>query len=275
MQCVNQRPAWGLSARRAQSPGAAEMTSLLHLDSSHSGDSVSRRLTALFAATWRGLHGSAGYRYRDLAADPVPLVKPAFVTLGQRVESRGIIPCDGVAALADGPAEQREWALTRPLIEELLGADTVLFGVPMYNFSVPASLKAWIDRVTFPGVFTDPDTGDSLLRGTRAVVVTARGGGYGPNTPRAGFDFQEPYLRAYLSNLGVAGADQHFVHAEWTRSGDIPALARFRELTASSLAAARTAVTELAACPGRRTTARGASGSDRRLSTADRNELGC
>lgn len=222
---------------------------LLHLDSSSSDHSVSRRLTALFADTWRALHGSAGYRYRDLVANPVPLVGPAFVNLGERVESRGVIPCAEVAALADGAEEQREWALTRPLVEELLAADTVLLGVPMYNFSVAASLKAWIDRVTFPGMFTDPNTSARLLHGTRVVVVSARGGGYGPGTPRESFNFQEPYLRAYLGNLGVADADLHFVHAEWTRSGEVPALARFAELTARSLAAARAAVTELASAP--------------------------
>ena len=219
---------------------------LLHLDSSSSDHSVSRRLTTLFAETWRGRYGSAGYRYRDLVANPVPLVGSAFVNLGERMESRGVIPCAEVAALTEGAEERREWALTRPLVQELLAAGSVLLGVPMYNFSVPASLKAWIDRVSFPGMFTDPDTGDSLLDGTRVVVVTARGGGYRPGTPRASFDFQEPYLRAYLGNLGVAEANLHFVHAEWTRSGEVPALARFGELTARSLAAARVAVTELA-----------------------------
>jgi FMN-dependent NADH-azoreductase len=58
-----------------------------------------------------------------------------------------------------------------------------------------------------------------------------------------------PYLRAYLGNLGVADAELHVVHAEWTRSGEVPALARFGELTARSLAAARTALTELAGAP--------------------------
>ena len=219
---------------------------LLHLDSSSSDHSVSRRLTTLFAETWRGRYGSAGYRYRDLVANPVPVVGSAFVNLGERMESRGVIPCAEVAALTEGAEERREWALTRPLVQELLAAGSVLLGVPMYNFSVPASLKAWIDRVSFPGMFTDPDTCDSLLDGTRVVVVTARGGGYRPGTSRASFDFQEPYLRAYLGNLGVAEANLHFVHAEWTRSGEVPALARFGELTARSLAAARVAVTELA-----------------------------
>ncbi|MGH3786669.1 MAG: FMN-dependent NADH-azoreductase [Pseudonocardiaceae bacterium] len=227
------------------------MTSLLHLDSSssHFSESVSRQLTASFADTWRGLHDSASYRYRDLAADPVPLVGPAFVALGQRVESHGVVPSTGVTALVESTAERREWALTLPLIKELLAADTVLVGVPMYNFSVPASLKAWIDRVTFPGAFIDPDTGNSLLHGTRMVVVTARGGGYGQGTPREAFDFQAPYLRAYFGNLGVAQEDLSFVHAEMTRAADVPELARFQPLAASSLAAARATVTALAAQP--------------------------
>ncbi|MFC8074816.1 FMN-dependent NADH-azoreductase [Streptomyces sp. NPDC057307] len=221
---------------------------LLQLDSSadNTKESVSRQLTALFADTWRALHGPAGHRYRDLAADPVPLVSSAYATLGRRVERHGTVPPSAVAALADGAAERREWALTLPLITELLAADTVLVGVPMYNFSIPASLKAWIDRLTFPGAYVDPDTGGSLLRDTRVVVVTARGGGYGPGTPREAYDFQTPYLRTYFGALGVADENLLFTHAEMTRSGDVPGLARFQEMAAHSLAAARTAMTTAA-----------------------------
>ncbi|GAA4188270.1 FMN-dependent NADH-azoreductase [Microbispora amethystogenes] len=224
------------------------MTSLLHLDSSASdhGDSVTRQLTALYADTWRCLHGSAGYRYRDLAAEPVPLVSPAFVSLGIRVERRGTVALPEVAELTEGPAEEREWALTLPLIAEMRAAETVLVGVPMYNYSVPASLKAWIDRVTFPGAFLDPRTGDHLLRRTNVVVVTARGGSYAPGTPREDFDFQTPYLRAYFTDLGVAPENLCFVSAEMTRASDVPALARFKPLAADSLAAARSAVSGLA-----------------------------
>jgi FMN-dependent NADH-azoreductase len=220
------------------------VTSLLHLDSSPARDSVSRQLTALFADTWRSRHGSAGYTYRDLAADQVPLVGPAYCTLGQRVIARGLIPPAELAALMESDAEAREWALTWPLIDEVLAADTVLVGVPMHNFSIPASLKAWIDQVTFPGAFTDPDIHDSLLRGTKVVVVTARGGAYGPGTPREAYDFQMPYLRTYFSGLGVQ--DLHFVHAELTRAAHTPGLAHFQPQAAHSLAAARDAVITLA-----------------------------
>ncbi|MBB2741227.1 UNVERIFIED_ORG: FMN-dependent NADH-azoreductase [Microbispora rosea subsp. rosea] len=224
------------------------MTSLLHVDSSASlaGDSVTRRLTASFADVWCRRHGTIGYRYRDLAADPVPLVSHAYTTLGRRVERHGVVPLARVAAMATDPAEEREWALTLPLIRELLAADTVLVGVPMYNLTVPAALKAWIDRVTFPGAYVDPATESRRLRDTRVVVVTARGGAYGPGTPREGFDFQTPYLRTYFRELGVAEENLHVVQAEMTRAGDVPALARFRELGDRSLAEAYAAVGALA-----------------------------
>jgi FMN-dependent NADH-azoreductase len=224
-----------------------QITSLLHLDSSHSGDSVTRHLSGRFADAWKDRHGTSAYRYRDLAADPVPLISPAYCALGRRVEKNGYVPPAKVDALIESEAEEREWALTLPLIEQFMDAGTVLIGAPMYNFSVPASLKAWIDRITFPGAYTGQDSRQSPLRGKRVVVVTARGGAYGPGTPREGFDFQEPYLRAYFGHLGIAGDDLHFVNAEMTLADLVPDLARFREMAAESLAAARTAVAELAA----------------------------
>ncbi|MFD7996941.1 FMN-dependent NADH-azoreductase [Streptomyces mexicanus] len=222
---------------------------LLHIDSSAdpTADSVSRRLTDRFVTAWRAAHGgTARYRHRDLAADPVPPLTAAYTALGRRVEREGFVPPEKVPALLDGPAERREWELTRPLIEELRSAHTVLLGVPMYNFSVPAALKAWIDRVTFPGAFTDPDTGESLLRETRVVAVMARGGGYGPGTPRAACDFQTPYLKAYFARLGVAPRHLHLIAAELTRVDVLPHLAGLEEEAARSLDTARQRVDALA-----------------------------
>ncbi|MGW2544537.1 FMN-dependent NADH-azoreductase [Kitasatospora sp. NPDC001574] len=227
----------------------ATPATLLHLDCSASppGESVSRRLTARFARAWQARHGTAGYRHRDLAADPVPPIGAAYAALGVRVERRGTVPLADVRAVATSPGERDEWSLTLPLITELRAAGTLLLGVPMYNFTVPAALKAWIDRVTFPGAFSDPVTGRSLLAATRVVVVTARGGAYGPGTPREAFDFQTPYLRAYFDNLGVPAEHLSFVHAELTRADDVPALTPYRPLAATSLSAARTALAGLAA----------------------------
>jgi FMN-dependent NADH-azoreductase len=133
---------------------------LLHVDSSASDarDSVSRHLTGLFAETWR--HGPVAYR--DLAAAPVPPLTRAYVALGQRVEGYGTVSPAKVAELAENADERREWDLTLPLIDEILAAGTVLIGAPMYNLSIPAALKAWIDRIGFPGVFTNPASGRSL-----------------------------------------------------------------------------------------------------------------
>jgi FMN-dependent NADH-azoreductase len=195
----------------------------------------------MFAEIW------AGERiYRDLVADPVPLPTPTYCAFGTRVERCGIVPLRSVAGMAENAEERTEWARTAPLVEELLAADTVLIGAPMYNYSVPAALKVWIDRVTFPGVHLDPTTGESLLAGTRVVVVSARGGGYRPGSARAPLDFQEPYLRAYFGKLGVRAENIIFVHAEFTRAADIPALAAFRHLTERSFAAARVDVVEIA-----------------------------
>ncbi|MFI0421296.1 FMN-dependent NADH-azoreductase [Spongiactinospora sp. 9N601] len=233
---------------RLREPGGPAR-SLLHLDSSASrpGDSTSRQLTALFAETWRRRHPGAEYRYRDLAAHPVSLISSDFVALGLRSERRGNVPLGAVSALAEGPGEAREWSLTLPLINEVRAAGTVLLGVPMYNFSVPAALKAWIDRITFPGAFTDAVTGESVLRDTEVVVVTARGGCYLPGTPREDFDFQTCYLRAYFTELGVPEDNLHVIHAEMTRAGDVPKLARFQVLGRRSLAEARSEILALAA----------------------------
>jgi len=218
---------------------------LLHIDSSAdtTADSVTRQLTETFART----HGAADHRHRDLSVEPVPPIAPGYTALGRRVEREGFVPPAKVPALIESAAEQREWDLTLPLVTELLAADTLLLGVPMYNFSVPASLKAWIDRVTFPGALTDPDTGESLLRDTRVVVVMARGGGYGPGTPREHFDFQTPYLRAYFGNLGVPPEHLHLVAAELTRVDVMPHLAGLEDQAAASLAEARATLTTLAA----------------------------
>ncbi|SEC63729.1 FMN-dependent NADH-azoreductase [Streptomyces sp. 3213] len=217
---------------------------LLHIDSSAdtTADSVTRQLTETFART----HASADHRHRDLSAEPVPPITRAYTTLGRRVEREGFVPPAKVPALIESAAEQREWASTLPLVTELLAAETVLLGVPMYNFSIPASLKAWIDRVTFPGALTDPDTGESLLRDTRVVVVMARGGGYGPGTPREHFDLQTPYLKAYFGNLGVPPEHLHLVAAELTRVDVMPHLAGLEDLAAASLARARATLTALA-----------------------------
>jgi FMN-dependent NADH-azoreductase len=103
--------------------------------------------------------------------------------------------------------------LSDKLVAEIEAADTIVLAVPMYNFSIPSTLKAWIDHVARAGrTFRYTAAGpEGLLKGKKAYVVTARGGVYSEG-PAAVFDFQEPYLRAVLGFIGIK--DVTFVHLE-------------------------------------------------------------
>jgi FMN-dependent NADH-azoreductase len=211
------------------------MARLLHLDASMRwSGSVSREVSAAFADHWRAAHPDGAYTYRDLAADPVPHLDEASFSAASTPDDEHT------------DAQRAGWAVSRTLIDELLAADVVLIGVPMYNFSIPSTLKAWLDRVITPQTAADRQTGVGPLSGKRFVVVASRGGAYGPGTPREGFEFQERYLRAVLTQLGVAD-DLTFVNAELTLAGVNPALAEFKDLAAESLEHAHRTVRELAA----------------------------
>jgi FMN-dependent NADH-azoreductase len=202
------------------------MAHLLHIDTSLRFEgSVSREVSGAFAQAWRAARPEGGYTYRDLAADPLPHVDPAALATRE--------------ANGDRPLERR-------LIAEVEAADTVLLGVPMYNFGLPSTLKAWLDWILVRELFVDQQTGEGGLTGKRVVVVTARGGSYAPGTPRHPFDFQEPYLRAVFGMVGL-DRDLEFVHAELTLAGVVPQLAQFRELAVASLEDAHRVVRELAA----------------------------
>jgi FMN-dependent NADH-azoreductase len=199
------------------------MAHLLHLDSSaRTEGSITRRLTAEFVAHWREQHPGGQVTSRDLAADPLPH-----------------IPAATVAAMFVPPAlrnpEQVEaTALQEALIAELAAADTLLVGAPMYNFGIPSALKAWLDHVVVFG----RTVGAGLFEGTRVVVASARGGAYGPGTPREPFDYQERYLRAVLALVGLE--DVTFAHAEMRAAVDgEPSLAEFVPFAETSLAAAQ------------------------------------
>ncbi|MFF4344993.1 FMN-dependent NADH-azoreductase [Kitasatospora sp. NPDC001540] len=212
------------------------MPQLLHLDASARSDSFSRELGTVFAAHWRAAHPDGAYTHRDLVAEPVQPLDEARVRLSALSSLHGVrdlAAMDAVAATV--PDLARAWAATRPLVAELLGADVLVIGAPMYNFTVPAALKAWLDRVTLPWL---------PLAGRSAVVLGARGGAYGPGTPREPFDFQEPYLRAYFSALGLT--DLEFVHTELTHAPVMPFLADLRGAHEASRAAALARVAALA-----------------------------
>lgn len=174
---------------------------LLQIDSSARTSSVTRRLTAKFAEEWKKNHPNGEVTHRDLSATTLPLITDDW----------------GAAHLEESqrtPAQRSYLSTSDELIEELQAADTVVVGAPMYNFSVPSSLKAWIDQVVRIGkTFGYGPKGPQGLLGKKKVfVITARGGAYEKVTAREAWDFQEPYLRHILGFLGLT--DVTFIHAE-------------------------------------------------------------
>lgn len=125
----------------------------------------------------------------------------------------------GAPADALTGAQRAAVALSDTLIAELEAADTIVFALPMYNFSIPSTLKAWIDHVARRGrTFRYSEQGpEGLLKGKKVFVLVARGGVYSKGSPSAAFDFQEPYLRAVLAFIGLT--DVTFIHLEGLAMG--------------------------------------------------------
>ncbi|WP_181771098.1 FMN-dependent NADH-azoreductase [Amycolatopsis pittospori] len=184
------------------------MSHLLHLDSSARSASFSRELSARFAGVWRAAHPGAGYTYRDVAAEPVPPIGQAWTEICDALLAGEITDPAGYASVVKTPEQREAWAVIEPLLAELLAADVVLIGAPMYNFSIPASLKLWIDQVTFPKM---------SLAGKAFVVAGARGGTYLPGTPREPVDHHERYLRDFFAGHYDVH-DVTFLHAELTNA---------------------------------------------------------
>ncbi len=175
---------------------------VLHIDSGILGDhSVSRRLTAAIAAQIKAENPDAKITYRDVVADALPHLT------GAHLMAANAKPEDVDATVAD------DVATSAAVLEEFLAADTVIVGAPMYNFSLPSQLKAWIDRVAVAGkTFRYGENGpEGLAKGKKIIVVSTRGGHYSSG-PAAIMDHQESYLTAVFGFLGIT--DVEFVRAE-------------------------------------------------------------
>jgi FMN-dependent NADH-azoreductase len=195
------------------------MATLLHIDSSvFSGEaSASRAVTDAFRKTWQEQHPDGTVVYRDLAAHPVPHLTADAHTAGFADPS------------AHTPEQTAAFAERLKLIEELEQADAVLIGAPMYNYTIPSTLKAWLDQVILMGR-TAGETPSA--KGTPVTVVASRGGSYAPGTPRESYEYVQNYLRAVLAD-GLA-LDLDFIVPELTMAPHNPALAEFLPLFESS-----------------------------------------
>lgn len=134
-------------------------------------------------------------------------------------------------------AAQGSAALSEELTQEVERAETIVIAAPMYNFSIPSTLKAWIDHVARAGrTFRYTANGpEGLLTGKKVYIVTGRGGVYSGESPVKALDFQEPYLRAVLGFLGLT--DVTFIHVEGVAMGE--------QAAADGVARARKAIGEI------------------------------
>ena len=183
------------------------MANLLFVSSSLFGDgSQSRLIAGEFIDRWRQSHPRTTVVERELPADSIPhLSLAAFAASMTPADKRGI-PERQAAVLAD------------TLIDEVEAADVIVIAAPMYNFSIPSTLKAWIDHIARAGrTFRYGAAGvEGLLKGRKVFIVTGRGGVYSDG-PAKIMDFQEPYLRAMLGFLGLD--DVTFIHVEGLKVG--------------------------------------------------------
>lgn len=190
---------------------------LLHIDSSVlAGHSVSRTLTAAIVANWRENIPGLEVTYRDLDAQPLPHLTQTIVS--------------GSDAAAVEAGEQ--------ILQEFLAADVIVIGAPMYNFSIPSTLKAWIDRIAVAGrTFRYTETGpEGLAKGKKVIIASSRGGLHAG----APSDFQEPYLGFILGFMGID--DVEVIRAEGVNLSE----QHRRQAIESALASVPTAVREAA-----------------------------
>lgn len=171
---------------------------ILHLDSSSRSaefGSVSRLLSSAVVDHLQKLHPDAVVIRRDLAVDPVPALGPLW-------QGASFTPPD-----ARTVEQQAELAVSDALAAELLAADFLVIGTPMYNFSIAAPLKAYIDQVVRVGVTINYGANGpvGLATNTRVIVTVGAGGDYS-QPPMQSFDFVEPYLRHVFGFLGAKEA---------------------------------------------------------------------
>ena len=197
------------------------MSTLLAINTSPmTTTAVTRRLVETFVSLWRDRFPGGRVIPRDLGVAPPPHLDER--TLAAFVKPEEVLTAD----------DRRLLALSDDLVGELVAADHVVIGSPMYNFTVTSGFKAWIDMVGRAGKTFDysPSGPRGLLGGRQVFVLTARGGFYTNDASEAPMDFQESFLRGYFGFLGIE--DVRFVHAEG--QGIDPGTARNNEAEAIS-----------------------------------------
>ena len=183
------------------------MTKLLHIDSSVLGPhSVSRKVSAAVVERLRQANPAIEAAYRDLTTTPLAHLSGSHLAAAQ-------------GAATPDAAIQQDLAAGQAVLSEFLAADIVVLGAPMYNFTIPSQLKAWIDRIIVPGqTFKYGANGPEGLAGNKRVIVAiSRGGFYGAGTPMAALEHLESYLRGVFAFIGVTKLE--FIPADGIQLG--------------------------------------------------------
>lgn len=181
---------------------------LLHIDASpRSARSHSRQLGREFVAAWQASHPAGQIITHDLATTPPPFVSESWV-------EGAFTPPAG-----HSPAAQTAIAVSNAYVDELIAATEIVVTTPIYNLSLPAALKAWIDQVVrFGRTFEKGPQGfKGLITGKKVRILVASGSDFRPNTPGGAYNFLEPYLRAVLAFIGLT--DVEFVYAHSLNQG--------------------------------------------------------
>ena len=173
------------------------MPTLLNIQSSPRGAaSISRTLSQEFVAEWEKNHQHSTVVLRDLAESHLPFVGVPWIS--------GIF----LPAEQRSPEMQQALHISDELIAELFAADHILIGTPMYNFTVPATLKAWIDLIVRPRVtHSGPPERKGLVTGKRCTILIASGGIYDGGLPAAASDYESGYLRRILGFIGITDVE--------------------------------------------------------------------
>ncbi|QXG32749.1 FMN-dependent NADH-azoreductase [Pseudomonas viridiflava] len=189
---------------------------ILHIDSSILGDhSASRQLSRSVVEAYKAAHTDSAVTYRDLASEALSHLSPAtLAAAGTPVEGRDA-------------AQQQEVATNEATLQQFLDSDVVVIGAPMYNFTIPTQLKAWIDRIAVAGrTFRYTEAGPEGLCGDKKVIIVSTSGGIHAGQPSS--VGHEDYLKLMFAFIGVT--DLQFVRAEGLAYGEEP---RANALTAA------------------------------------------
>ena len=206
------------------------MPTLLQLDSSPLESSITRELTREFVSAWTAAHPGGTVIHRDLAVNPPVPIDAVWI-------GSNFTPAD-----ARTPEQKATLSLSDQLIAELEQADEYVFGVAMHNFSIPSTLKLWIDQIARVGrTFSYGANGpEGLLKNKKATILIASGGNYAPGTPLGGLNHVEPYLKTVFGFLGIpevnfvtAGGAAQLMSGKVDRSAFLkPAVEQIRAIAA-------------------------------------------